>query len=124
MNSTGAGLREHLVEANVEEFECADLGQASYEPLGSDDDSDDSESDSVRPREDSMSPASPLERRGLRYAYYVVAGCLLGMALPALFYTLASERAAGRYYLLPLAITFVSCAVPISVRGIARHVTN
>lgn len=109
-------LREQLFESKAE-VECADRRSSSHEPLGSV-----NVEDAVR-RERGQS-SSALARWSLRWAYHVGVGCVLGVALPALLYTLASEGAAGRDYLLPVSIFFVSCAVPIAVWGIVTHVNN
>lgn len=111
-----AELREQLFESNVE-VECADLRSSSHEPLGAVNVED---AFRLERAQSSNAPAW----RSLRWAYYVIIGCVLGFALPALLYTLASEGAAGRDYLLPVSIVFVSCAVPIAVWGIVAHLNN
>lgn len=117
------GLRQDLLSSHdrvEEEVECSAISGGSC-PTASPMPREGGENASVEEGEVSFSRK---KRRGLRRTYYVLAGFGLGMCLPAVLYSLATERAAGRYYLLPVAVAFVSCAVPISLWGIFMHVQN
>ena len=46
------------------------------------------------------------------------------LVLPVVVYTLASHDESVRKFLLPLAVSFVCCAAPMSLYGIYGHVTN
>ncbi|KAJ8602341.1 hypothetical protein CTAYLR_004222 [Chrysophaeum taylorii] len=101
-------LREYLMESEVE---CVNI-----EPTAEEDEMSRMVETAVEGRRRWQSVT--------RWTYYLTAGSLLAIALPALIYFLASQNAAGRYYLLPVATVFVSCAVPVTCWGIAAHVNN
>ncbi|KAJ1459635.1 organic solute transporter Ostalpha-domain-containing protein [Pelagophyceae sp. CCMP2097] len=63
-------------------------------------------------------------RAATRWAYISVATLASAVVLPGSIYWLASRDAAMRQYLLPVACTFAFLAVPVSLWGIAQHVSN
>jgi len=63
-------------------------------------------------------------RSQLKWLYVISAGTLLLLITPTILYALASQQAAVRQFLLPLAASFVCCAAPMSLFGIWSHVTN
>jgi len=59
-----------------------------------------------------------------KWMYLLSSGLILLVVTPVLLYSLASNKAAGRQYLLPISIALVASAVPIAIYGIVAHVTN